>query len=163
VLASLGLELFDLYLSGSGRGRTLRVIVERAGEERGVDLDTIALASQAITPLLDDDVALAGPFVLEVTSPGVERTLRRPEHFARAVGETVSVKYRTDTAPQRLRGTITAAGDDAIELDVDGEHRHIVLADVVEARTVFEWGPSPRPGKRGGAPKPARKKETSRR
>jgi ribosome maturation factor RimP len=166
VLASIGLELFDLQLGGSGRGRTLRVMVERAAGEGGdahVDLDTIALASQAISPLLDDEPALAGPFLLEVTSPGVERPLRRPEHFRRAVGEIVSIKYRSGTESQRLRGTLTAADDTAIDVDVDGETRHLAYPDVTDARTVFEWGPSPRPGKGGRAQqKSARKKEKSR-
>ena len=148
VLASLGLELFDLSLAGSGRGRTLRVFVERA-DGSPVDLDTIALASQALTPVLDDAPALAGPYLLEVTSPGVERPLRRADHFRRAVGEQVSVKFRTEAAPQRLRGTLTAADDDAIDLDVDGATRHIPLSTIADARTVFEWGPSPRPGGSG--------------
>jgi ribosome maturation factor RimP len=173
VLTSIGLELFDLHITGSGRGRTLQVMVERAAGEGDshVDLDTIARASQAISPLLDDDRALAGPFLLEVTSPGIERPLRRPEHFRRAIGETVSVKFhvkyhaenQAGNESQRLRGTLTAAGDTAIDVDVDGEARHIAYPDIADARTVFEWGPSPRPGKGGRAQQQsARKKEKSR-
>jgi ribosome maturation factor RimP len=154
-LASLGLELFDLYFSGSGRGRMLRVSVERDGAGGGVDLDTIALASQAITPLLDNEPTLTGSYVLEVTSPGVERPLRVPSHFRRAIGETVSVKYRTDEGSQRVRGTLVAAGDDLdhIDLDIDGVTHRIAFADITDARTVFEWGPSPRPGKKRAQPK----------
>jgi ribosome maturation factor RimP len=157
VLTSLGLDLFDMQLSGGGKGRTLRVVVDRDG---GVDLDTIAAASQAITPLLDDEPNLTGSYLLEVTSPGVERPLRRPEHFRRAKGENVSVKHRTDAGPQRVRGTLTDADDAAIVLDVGGDTCRIALADVTDAHTIFDWGPSPRPGKRSGAP--ARKKEKSR-
>jgi ribosome maturation factor RimP len=155
VLASLGLELFDLHLTGSGRGRTLRITVEREG---GVDLDTIAAASQALTPVLDAEPTLAGSYLLEVTSPGVERALRRPEHFRRALGETVTVKHRTETgAAQRVRGTLAAADDAAIVVVTDGEQRRIAYDDVTDARTVFDWGPTPRPGK--GA---SRKKEKTR-
>jgi ribosome maturation factor RimP len=152
-LASLGLELFDLYFAGSGRGRTLRVTVERDRADGAVDLDTIARAAQMITPLLDDEPALSGPYLLEVTSPGVERPLRRPEHFRRAVGETVSVKYRTEGGSDRVRGKLTAADDEAIDLDIDGEGRRVALTDITDARTVFEWGPSPRPGKKRTQPK----------
>jgi ribosome maturation factor RimP len=157
VLASLGLELFDMHLSGGGKGRTLRITVDRDG---GVDLDTIASAAQAITPLLDNVPTLTGSYLLEVTSPGVERPLRRPEHFRRAKGETVSVKHRTDAGSERVRGTLTDADDAAVVHDVDGDSRRIALADITDAHTVFEWGPQPRPGKRSGAP--ARKKEKSR-
>jgi ribosome maturation factor RimP len=163
-LASLGLDLFDLHFTGSGRARTLQVVVERVDAGAPVDLDTIALASQTISPLLDDAPFLDGPYLLEVTSPGVERPLRRPEHFRRAIGETVSVKYRTAAQPERCRGTLTAVGDDAIEVDVEGDVRRLAFADIADARTVFEWGPSPRPGqpgKRGRARQPARQKEKS--
>ena len=161
VLASLGLELFDLHLAGSGRGRTLRIAVDVDDDrEGGVDLDTIAAASQAITPLLDNEPTLTGSYLLEVTSPGVERPLRRPEHFRRAVGGTVSVKYRTDAGSQRVRGTLAEADDAGVVVDVDSEARRIALTDITDARTVFEWGPQPRPGKRSGAP--TRKKERSR-
>ena len=161
-LASLGLELFDLNFAGSARGRTLRVIVERESADgaadghgdvkAGVDLDTIAKASQAITPLLDNDPTLTGSYLLEVTSPGVERQLRTLPHFQRAVGETVSVKYRTEGGSERVRGTLSRADAD-IELDIDGETHRIAFADITDARTVFEWGPSPRPGKKRAQPK----------
>jgi ribosome maturation factor RimP len=157
-LHTLGLELFDVQVSGAGKTRTVRVMVDRDG---GVDLDTIATASQAITPLLDDEPALRGSYLLEVTSPGVERPLRRPDHFRRAIGETVSVKFHTDHGPERVRGTLTAADDDGLTLAVDGDERRIAFADLTDARTVFDWGPAPRPGKRG--PAGARKKEKTRR
>jgi ribosome maturation factor RimP len=143
VLASLGLECFDVQVSGGGRSRTVRVLVDREG---GVDLDAIATASQEISPVLDREPTLSGPYLLEVSSPGVERPLRRPEHFRRAIGETVSVKYRTDTGPQRLRGVLASADDDGVTLTVDGDDRRLAFTDVTDARTVFEWGPSPRPG-----------------
>jgi len=82
VLTPLGLELFDVQFTGSGRARTVRVVVDRDG---GVDLDAITAASERIQPVLEHLDAL-GPFALEVSSPGLERPLSRPEHFHRAVG-----------------------------------------------------------------------------
>ena len=108
LLAALGLELFDVQFTGSGRARTVRVLVDRDG---GVDLDAITAASERIQPALDALDEL-GPFALEVSSPGLERPLRRPEHFRRAVGETVSVKVRdTDGDVRRLRGGLLAADE----------------------------------------------------
>jgi ribosome maturation factor RimP len=130
----------------------VRVLVDREG---GVDLDAITRASEAVTPLLDTGRAgevLAGSYTLEVSSPGLERPLRRPEHFRGAVGELVSVKSRdAEGVAHRVRGTVTAAGDDAFELTLDdGQVERIALVDVVQARTVFEWG-TPTPG--GNRPK----------
>ena len=82
--AALGLELYDVEISGTGRARVLRVLVDREG---GIDLEAIAAATEAVSPLLDQpplDAALAGPYTLEVSSPGLERPLRTPAHFAGA-------------------------------------------------------------------------------
>ncbi|HEX5613628.1 MAG TPA: ribosome maturation factor RimP [Acidimicrobiia bacterium] len=147
VLAELGLELFDLELSGAGKARTLRVAVDRDG---GVDLDTITAATQAVAAPLDACEQLSGPYLLEVSSPGIERPLRRPEHFARAIGATVSIRHRADGVAQRVRGTLTGADADACTVEVDGEVQRIAYDSITQARTVFEWGPAPR------APRPSR-------
>ena len=142
-LSDLGLDLYDVDVSGSSRARILRVMVDREG---GVDLEAIADATQAVSPLLDApplDAVIAGPYALEVSSPGLERPLRTPAHFARAVGETISVKWRAgdDHGAQRVRGVVTAADDAGFDLTLDdGGVERIAYADVTQARTVFEWG-----------------------
>ena len=152
VLATLGLEVFDVQFTGSGRAPTVRVIVDREG---GVDLDAITAASERIQPALDalDDL---GPYALEVSSPGLERPLHRPEHFSRAVGETVSVKVRgADDEVRRLRGELVAADERGVTVDTDdttgGEH--VDYDQIIKARTVFEWGAAPK------TPKRAKKKQ----
>lgn len=146
-VADLGLELYDVELSGSGRARILRVMVDREG---GVDLDAIADATQAVSPLLDSpplDAVMAGPYALEVSSPGLERPLRTPAHFTRAVGETVSVKTRAgdDHGARRVRGVVTSADDTGVELTLDdGTAERVAYDDVTQARTVFEWGKEPK-------------------
>lgn len=141
VLTARGLELIDVEI----KGRTLRVVVDREG---GVDLDGLTAASEVVSPLLDDlgDTGVPGPYTLEVTSPGLERPLRCPDHFRRAVGEAVVVKT-SDPEPQRHRGTLTAADNAGIDLMVDGEPVHLSYDAVRDARTVFEWGPTPKPGR----------------
>jgi ribosome maturation factor RimP len=142
-VAGCGLELYDVEVSGSGRARILRVMVDRDG---GVDLDAIADATQAVSPLLDApplDAVITGPYALEVSSPGLERPLRTPAHFARAVGETVTVKIRPDGehGARRVRGVVTAADDSGFDLAVDdGSVERVGYDEVGQARTVFEWG-----------------------
>jgi ribosome maturation factor RimP len=150
-VAGLGLHLYDVELSGTGRARILRVMVDREG---GVDLDAIAAATDAVSPLLDApplDSVVSGPYALEVSSPGLERPLRTPEHFSGAVGETVSVKFRAGDdhgvqhGSRRVRGVVGAADDTGFELVLDdGTTEHIAYGDVTQARTVFEWGPAPK-------------------
>jgi ribosome maturation factor RimP len=151
VVARLGLELVDIEVVGAGRGRTLRVTVDRDG---GIDLDGITAATQAVSPVIDDIAVLDGTFTLEVSSPGVERPLRRPEEFRRFVGTTITLKtHEPVEGTRRLRGPLTAADDEGIEIDVDGTSHRLVYEAVAQARTVFEWGPAPKPG----GPKPVGK------
>ncbi len=137
VMAALGLELYDVEVTGTGRALVVRVLVDREG---GIDLDTVGVAAEAISPILDRDQvarALPGAYALEVSSPGLERPLRRPEHFRRAVGSTISVK----TPGRRTRGVVVEADDDSFELALDdGTKERISYTDVAQARTVFEWG-----------------------
>ena len=163
VVAALGLDLYDIEVTGSGRARIVRVMIDRpAGEDGGIDLEAIAAATEAVSPILDQppvDKILSGSYSLEVSSPGLERPLRTPVHFARAVGETISVKAAAnaegaDEAAKpvraRLRGVVVSAGDDSfILLGDDGTEHTISYAEVVQARTVFEWGPQPKGAKAG--------------
>jgi ribosome maturation factor RimP len=154
-VAALDLELYDIELSGAGKARTLRVTVN------GVDLDAITAVTQAVSPILDDAPELNGSFLLEVSSPGVERVLRTPAHYAGAVGETVSVKVGTADGTRRVHGVLVEAGTDACTVEAEGEREHLAYADVTQARTVFEWGPQPRPGQRKKAGATASKGVTS--
>ena len=153
VLEGVGLGCYDVELVGPNRSRTLRVLVDRDG---GVDLEAITAATKALGPVLDADPvvakALPGTYLLEVSSPGVERPLRTPAHFRAAVGTPVSLKHRTDDGSAvRERVVVVAADDDGIDVDVDGERRRVALGDVLQARTLFEWGPTPKSGGARGA------------
>ena len=150
LVEALGLSLYDVELTGVGHARAVRVVVEKSG---GVDLDTIADATRVLAPELSASGMLRDTDVLEVSSPGLERTLRRPEHFHTAIGSLVSVKHLRDGETVRDRGTIVSADDDGIDLALDGEETNsrIAYAEIAACRTVFEWGPAPRPG-RGSKP-----------
>jgi ribosome maturation factor RimP len=143
VLAGLGLDLYDLdYVAG-----TLRVTVDRPG---GVDLDSIAIATRLISRELDHADPLPGRYTLEVTSPGLERPLRTPRHFAAAVGTTVAIRTQPEVeGERRVQGIVLAADDDAVVVRTgDGTERRLAYEEIERARTVFEWGPAARPAKR---------------
>jgi len=143
VLSSLGLELVDIEIVGAGRARTLRLTVDREG---GIDLDSLAEANGPVSDALDAVDALSGPYTLELSSPGLERPLRRPSEFARFVGTVISVKSRDPVdGARRHRGLLLEADDAGIAVEVDGEHRRFSYDAIASARTVFEWGPAPKP------------------
>ena len=138
-------ELYDVEFSGG----ILRVTVDQPAG--GVDIGMIGRLTRAISNLLDEEDPIAGEYTLEVSSPGLERPLRRPEHFTRAVGSTVAVKARAGIdGDRRIKGALVAADADTITIQPEGtgpdEVRTLALTDVEKARTVFEWGPAPKPG-----------------
>jgi ribosome maturation factor RimP len=140
IVAAAALTLYDVDHSGG----TLRVFVD--GPE-GVTLAQLDELSRTVSVALDVADPIPGHYTLEVSSPGLERSLRRPEHFAGAVGEVVSV--RTVPGPEgrrRVRGVLTAATADVISIDGDEGHMELLLPDVERATVVFEWGPGPKPG-----------------
>lgn len=139
IVHDLGLELYDLEHNGS----TLAVTVDRPSG--GVDLEAITSVTRALSRALDDADPISGRYQLEVSSPGLERVLRTPAHFAGAVGSIISVKtIASYDGPRRVTGTLLeVGGDDTIVVD-DVE---LSYDDIEKARTVFEWGPAPKPGK----------------
>jgi ribosome maturation factor RimP len=132
VIEGAGLELVDVTFGREGGRRVLRLTVDRDG---GVDLDTISTISEKVSRRLDVEGFEPGPYALEVTSPGVERPLRRPQDFRRAIGERIRAKTAQGVAEGRLRSVEEAA----VVLEIDGEERRLPLDAVSAAKTVVDW------------------------
>ena len=134
-----GLDLYDLELAGG----TLRILVDREG---GADIDAISTLTRAVSRALDEHDPISGSYTLEVSTPGLERPLRTPSHFTRAIGTTVKVKTRPGVeGDRRVEGTVTAADDVAVTVrDAAGAERVVRYDDIERARTTFEWGPTPK-------------------
>ncbi|MDE0187570.1 MAG: ribosome maturation factor RimP [bacterium] len=138
------LELDSLELVGHGGARLLRVVVDAEG---GIDLDRLAETSRRLSRLLDAETDLEGPYRLEVSSPGLERRLRTPRHFEKAVGREVVMKVRTEGRNTSLRGRLASADEEGCELSAEGERHALLYGAILSARTVFRWDASPKPGK----------------
>ena len=113
-------------------------------------------------PALDELDPFPGRYTLEVSSPGLERRLRTPGHFERAIGEMVTVRTLPDTVEvRRVRGVVTAADAAGLTLEgpeVPGGSMRIAYDQIERARTVFEWGPVGRP-ERGSKANPGAKRQ----
>ncbi len=144
-LGAEGLELDDLLVAGGSGAPALRVVVDGPG---GVDVDHLADLSKGLDRILADTPYSTARFGLEVTSPGLERALRRPRHWAKAIGRSVIVKTREPVdGVRRFTGVVVQAGEGDAVLDVDGTHATIPYDLVTSAKTVFVWEKAPRPGK----------------
>jgi ribosome maturation factor RimP len=135
-LGGLGVDLERIEISRAGRRRVLRVVVDRDG---GVDLDAVADVSRTVSAVLDaDDLMGADPYVLEVTSPGVDRPLTQPRHWRRATGRTVRAEVR-GAAP--VTGRVLTADADGVDLDTGGAApTRLAYAAVARARVQVEFG-----------------------
>ena len=143
LVEGMGLELVEAGFARDGSRRILRVTIDREG---GVDLETIAQASERVSRRLDLEDFGAGPYTLEVSSPGLERPLRRPEHYARQVGAKVKVRTMDLIDGSRTHlGTLVSVGDEGVTVETDDGPRRLRFADIATARTVFEWGPKAKP------------------
>ena len=123
-------ELVDLEVRGGSAG-TVTLFIDSPG---GVDLDLCAAVSEALGDLRER-------YALEVSSPGLDRRLRKPAHFAAALGRDVAV---TLTQPQdgrrNFRGELTAAGDDSVTLTLaEGGEATLPLAAVARAHVVYNF------------------------
>ena len=166
IAADLQLDVYDI----ERRGATMRITLDTPpGSESGISLDSLSLATRLISRELDHEDPIAGHYTLEVTSPGLERQLRTAAHYQREVGKTISVRLRDPLAdPRRIQAALTGADDRTVTLLLDdGTERTVSISDVDKARTVFEWGPQPKPGKqstgkhKSGAKPTAEKPPTS--
>ncbi|MCW2674738.1 MAG: hypothetical protein JWP14_3327 [Frankiales bacterium] len=132
-VTATGFDLEDVTVSPAGKRRVVRVVVDRDG---GVDLDDVAEVARAVSDLLDDNPQLLdGAYVLEVTSPGVDRPLTQPRHWRRATGRLVKATLADET----LTGRVTATTDTDVTLDLDGVERTLLQAEVTKAVVQVEF------------------------
>jgi ribosome maturation factor RimP len=141
-LAAEKLELDDVELLGRGPGQLLRVVVD--GD--GVNVDRLADVSRGLSRILDNETDLTEAYRLEVTSPGLERSLRLPSHFAKSVGREVVVKMESEGQKSTVRGILAGVGDSTFEVDTETGPTEVAYADVTTAKTVFRWEKAPKPG-----------------
>jgi ribosome maturation factor RimP len=131
VLARHGAELVELAVK-RGRTQLVRVVADRTG---GIDLDTCARVSVELSRMLDADDPIAGRYTLEVTSPGLDRPLRTPADFRRALGRRVRIVL----ADRQHEGTLKEVGEDHVRVATSGGQVEVPLGDIAKAKVVLPW------------------------
>lgn len=132
------LTLWDVELGGQPGRMIVRVLVDADG---GVDLDTVAEISEEISRGLDLRDPIGGRYTLEVSSPGLERKLKSPEHFRAVAGTRVVIKTvdRLVENSNRIEGEVVAAEDDELTLATPDGDLQVPYSQIRSAKTVFEW------------------------
>ena len=127
------LKLYDIVTTKEHDRNIFRVVVT---SKDGVNLDKCAEISRLISPLLDIEEPLNGVYNLEVSSPGIERKLKKKEHFIASIGELVKVKnYETEV----FKGELLSADDEKIIVKTEFGEEEVKYDNILSAATYFEW------------------------
>ncbi len=158
VVRAHGAELVDFEVKNEN-GWVLRVYVEKLGamaermstKAAAVDLELCASIARDLSPGLDVADLIPHRYNLEVSSPGLERALKKVDDYLRFEGEKAKLKLKNAVSGQKvLVGRLGAVSDGELALECDAKTYAIPLEDVASARLVFEFGPASRPAPHGG-------------
>ena len=146
-----GCKLYLIEFSGGSGGRTLRVYIDKS-IEGGATLDDCAKVSRGLNLLLDEtDSIPGGHYNLEVSTPGVERPLKKPWHFAEASGKKIwlrlnqrlqdlGVQNQKFAANKQLEEVIQASDENGVRFKIENEEALIPFSAIEKAHVVFEFG-----------------------
>lgn len=140
----VGVELLDVEYEGG----VVRLVVDHPD---GVGMDAIASVTREVSRALDHEDPISGTYTLEVTSPGLERPLKRPEHFIRSLGAEVAIKTTPGVdGDRRVAGVLAAADKRGIVVRAEGgDERSLRHDEILKARTVFTWTPESKSARKG--------------
>ena len=131
-IEAMGYSLWGIELISPGRRPTLRLYIDA---ESGVDVDDCAQVSHQVSGVLDVEDPISGEYTLEVSSPGVDRLLFRPEHYLAYVGEIIDIRLRLPVdGRRRFKGPLLSADSEMIVVSVDDHEFELPLRSVDRAK-----------------------------
>lgn len=137
--AGQGLEVLDIEFrrEGGRGGRVLRLYLDKEG---GPSVDDLARVSRQLSDLLDVEEGMEGPYTLEVSSPGINRVLKKPEHFQRFVGKRVRVRTREALQGRKsFLGLLKEVRDSGIVVAQEGTEFYLPLEAIEKANYEHDW------------------------
>jgi ribosome maturation factor RimP len=133
-LAEAGFDVEDVTVRAAGKRQLVQVAVDKDG---GLSLDDVADATRIVSAVLDEQDPVNGAYILEVTSPGVDRPLTLPRHWRRNAGRLVVARLRDGS---EVRGRIQSADDEGAEVLVENDAQaRVTYADVAKATIEVEF------------------------
>ena len=133
IVESCGVSLYDTEVANEFDKKIFRIYIT---SKEGINLDKCAEISRILSPIFDLEPPLEGEYLFEVSSPGIERKLTKPEHYIASVGEKVKVKL---TTKEKFIGMLEAFSGNVASVRVENELKQISLDEIESARTYFEW------------------------
>ena len=136
-IEALGYSLYDVEYVKEGKDFFLRVYIDN---EKGIGLDDCEIVSNNITELLDTEDYIREQYFLEVSSPGVERVLKKDKHLKNNLGENVQVKlFKPLNKQKQFEGVLKEFNENKIVINVNSEDIEIERKNIGQIKTIFDW------------------------
>ena len=137
IITGLGYDLYDVIYAKEGKEYYLRIFIDK---ENGIGIEDCENVNRAIDNILDENDLIPESYFLEVSSPGLERLLRKEKQFQNNIGKEITVKlYRPLNKKREFTGVLKNFKDNKITIDVENETLEFELKDTVSVNTVFNF------------------------
>lgn len=137
IIIDLGYDLYDVKYEKEGKDYYLRIIIDKP---EGIDINDCEKVNNSINDILDEADYIKDQYFLEVSSPGIERILRKEKHFTSQIGNEISVKlFKPIDKQKELIGTLEEYNNNEITIKLDDKSITINLKDIALAKTIFNW------------------------
>ncbi len=137
IIEDLGYELYDVLYVKEGKDFYLRVVIDKPD---GIDINDCEKVNNSINDVLDEADYIKDQYFLEVSSPGLERNLRKNKHFQAQVGNEILIKLFKPLEKQKeIRGILKSYSEDEMILVQNEKEIKIEVKNIALARTVFDW------------------------
>lgn len=137
IIVDLGYDLYDVEYLKEGKDYILRITIDN---DKGINIEDCEKVSNAINDILDSADYIKDQYNLEVSSPGLERILKKDKHFEKQVGNEVYIKlYKSVNGLKEVQGVLKEYSPEKLILDVDNEKIEIECKDIAIAKTIFNW------------------------
>lgn len=137
IIENIGYELYDVRYEKEGKDYYLRIIIDKP---EGIDINDCEKVNNEINDILDEADYIKDQYFLEVSSPGLERILRKDKHFEKQIGNEISLKFFKAIDKQKeLIGILEEYNKEELTIKVEDKTLKINLKDIAIAKTVFNW------------------------
>ena len=138
IIKKIGYKLYDVEYAKEGKNYFLRIFIDN---EKGIDLNDCEKVNDAITDILDEENYIKEQYFLEVSSPGVERVLRKDKHLEQNIGEQINVKLfkKDENGKKEYLGKLKEFDDFKIVIEQEEDEIQVERKNISQIKTVYDW------------------------
>lgn len=136
-IKELGYELYDVEYVKEGKEYYLRIYIDK---EEGIDLNDCELVSNSITEILDKEDYIKEQYFLEISSPGIERVLKKDKHLQANIEKNISIKlFKPQEGQKQFIGILKKFDDKILTIEINQNLIEIERTNIAQIKTVYDW------------------------